>query len=248
MELPVIIQLRELAAALLLGAVLGMWYDFLRPFRRGRASAVGADLLFSVTTLAALLAFTLYGGRGRLRIFALLGMCAGGTLYFLSVSRFLRRGWERLIRLISAPLRAGKRTIKIIAGKTKKFCRKSKKIVAKRKKTGKIKNRQTMRKSRRKEACRVKLKKTSLLTKLLILAVVIYALVTLVGLQDRIADANAEVARLEEQVLYAEQNYALIEQDLEDLGSDQSVKKIARTRLGMVEAGEIVFHDGDVQD
>jgi cell division protein FtsB len=128
------------------------------------------------------------------------------------------------------------------------YCRKSKKIVAKRKKTGKIKNRQTMRKSRRKEACRVKLKKTSLLTKLLILAVVIYALVTLVGLQDRIADANAEVARLEEQVLYAEQNYALIEQDLEDLGSDQSVKKIARTRLGMVEAGEIVFHDGDVQD
>ena len=94
----------------------------------------------------------------------------------------------------------------------------------------------------------MKLKKTSLLTKLLILAVVIYALVTLVGLQDRIADANAEVARLEEQVLYAEQNYALIEQDLEDLGSDQSVKKIARTRLGMVEAGEIVFHDGDVQD
>ena len=100
----------------------------------------------------------------------------------------------------------------------------------------------------RREARRVRFKKTSLLTKLVIFAVAIYALVTLVRLQDRITEINREVSSLEQQVLYAEQEYALVEQDLEELGSDKSVKKIARARLGMVEAGEIIFHDADMQN
>lgn len=93
----------------------------------------------------------------------------------------------------------------------------------------------------------MRLKKTSFWTKLLIVIVVVYAVVTLVDLQDRVSAANAEVAALEEQVLYAEQEYALVEEELAELGSDQSVTKIARTRLGMVEAGEIVFLDADAQ-
>ena len=93
----------------------------------------------------------------------------------------------------------------------------------------------------------MRFKKTSFWTKLLLLIVVIYAVVTLVDLQDRISSANAEIAALEEQVLYAEQEYALVEEELEELGSDQSVTKIARSRLGMVEAGEIVFLDADAQ-
>ena len=93
----------------------------------------------------------------------------------------------------------------------------------------------------------MRLKKTSIWTKLLLVIVVIYAVVTLVDLQDRVTAANAEVAALEEQVLYAEQEYALVEEELEELGSDQSVTKIARSRLGMVEAGEIVFLDADAQ-
>ena len=93
----------------------------------------------------------------------------------------------------------------------------------------------------------MRLKKTSVWTKLLLVIVVVYAIVTLVDLQDRVSAANAEVAALEEQVLYAEQEYALVEEELDELGSDQSVKKIARARLGMVEAGEIVFLDADAQ-
>ena len=93
----------------------------------------------------------------------------------------------------------------------------------------------------------MRLKKTSFWTKLLLVIVVIYAIVTLVDLQDRVSAANAEVAALEEQVLYAEQEYALVEEELTELGSDQSVMKIARSRLGMVEVGEIVFLDADAQ-
>ncbi|MBQ6159638.1 MAG: septum formation initiator family protein [Oscillospiraceae bacterium] len=93
----------------------------------------------------------------------------------------------------------------------------------------------------------MRFRKTSLLTKLLLLAAVVYALVTLVRLQDRVAAANARVETLEEQVLYAEQECALVEQELSELGTDKSVVKIARARLGMVEAGEIVLYDADVQ-
>ena len=90
-------------------------------------------------------------------------------------------------------------------------------------------------------------RKTSFLTKLLILAVGVYAFFTLVSLQDRVSAANERVRVLEEQVLYAEQEYALAEQDLAELGSDKSIMKIARTRLGMVELGEIVLCDADAQ-
>ena len=93
----------------------------------------------------------------------------------------------------------------------------------------------------------MRFRKTSLLTKLLLLAAVVYALVTLVRLQDRVAAANARVETLEEQVLYAEQECALVEQELSELGTDKSVMKIARARLGMGEAGEIVLYDADVQ-
>ncbi|MBR6413130.1 MAG: septum formation initiator family protein [Oscillospiraceae bacterium] len=93
----------------------------------------------------------------------------------------------------------------------------------------------------------MRFRKTSFWTKLLILAVAAYAIVTLVSLQDRVSAANERVRVLEEQVLYAEQEYALAEQELADLGSDRSVMKIARTRLGMVEIGEIVLCDADAQ-
>lgn len=93
----------------------------------------------------------------------------------------------------------------------------------------------------------MRLKKTSVWTKLLLLVVSVYAVVTLVKLQDRITTANAEVSALQQQVLYAQQEQALIEEALRDLGSDKSIMKIARTRLGMVESGEIVFYDADAQ-
>ena len=93
----------------------------------------------------------------------------------------------------------------------------------------------------------MRLKRTSLPTKLLLLVVAVFALVTLGRLQDRVRTANAEVAALEQQVIYAQQEQLLMEVALRELGTDESIKTIARTRLGMVESGEIVFYDADVQ-
>ena len=94
----------------------------------------------------------------------------------------------------------------------------------------------------------MRFKKTSFLTKLLLLIVAGYAVFTLVRLQDRIQIARQTVSNLEAQVVYAEQDNAQLKQDLDDIDSDRSVKSIARNRLGMVEAGEIVFRDADMHD
>lgn len=94
----------------------------------------------------------------------------------------------------------------------------------------------------------MRFKKTSFLTKILLLIVAVYAVYTLVRLQDRIQVARQTVSDLEAQVVYAEQDNAQLEQDLKDIDSDRSVKSIARNRLGMVEAGEIVFRDADMHD
>jgi cell division protein FtsB len=94
----------------------------------------------------------------------------------------------------------------------------------------------------------LRFKKTSFLTKLLLLIVAVYAVYMLVRLQDRIQVARQTVSDLEAQVVYAEQDNAQLKQDLDDIDSDRSVKSIARNRLGMVEAGEIVFRDADMHD
>lgn len=98
MELPIIIQLRELGWALLVGAGMGLLNDLLRPLRRGRGSTALADVLWCLSLLAVLPGFTLYAGRGRLRLFALLAMGLSGGLW-TALSGRLRKRWKKLRKL-----------------------------------------------------------------------------------------------------------------------------------------------------
>lgn len=101
MELPVSLQLRELGLALALGAGFGLLYDLLRPLRRGRITTALADLLYALLILLGLLLFTLYAGRGRLRLFALAAIGLSGGLWlklFSPLIRRLQRAVETLLR------------------------------------------------------------------------------------------------------------------------------------------------------
>ena len=98
MELPVRVQLSELGWALAVGAALGLLYDLMRPLRRGRISTAAADLLYSLLLLLTLLAFGLYAGRGRLRVYALSFMTAAFVLYWLTLGRAVRAFFRKLDR------------------------------------------------------------------------------------------------------------------------------------------------------
>lgn len=91
----------------------------------------------------------------------------------------------------------------------------------------------------------MKLKKAPLLTKILILVVCISALVSLVALQGQIREKRTEGDSVEGKLMYAKQEQKELEQDIEEFGSDESIIKIARERLGMVAEGEIIFFDAD---
>lgn len=110
MELPVGFQLRELGWALLVGLGLGVLNDLLRPLRRGRGGTALADALWCLSLLLVLPGFTLYAGRGRLRVFALLAMGLSGG-FWAAFSCQVRKKWKK-----------GKINEKILRKKQKKYC------------------------------------------------------------------------------------------------------------------------------
>ena len=86
-------------------------------------------------------------------------------------------------------------------------------------------------------------KRSSWLTKILLLVVAAYATVTLVSLQSQVTQKNAEAAELEDRIDAAKQENLRLEQAIDALETDEGVEAVARQKLGWVTQGEIVFHD-----
>jgi len=89
----------------------------------------------------------------------------------------------------------------------------------------------------------MKFKRSSLMTKLAILLLAAAATVTLVSLQSQLAEKERLTTELREQVAAVEQENQRLEAAIEETGSEESVKAIARQKLGLVENGEIIFYD-----
>ena len=89
----------------------------------------------------------------------------------------------------------------------------------------------------------MRFKRSSLLTKLLILVLVAYATVTLVSLQSQVTEKEAEAALLESSIEAAKQENLRLEQAIDALDTDEGVEDVARQKLGWVSEGEIVFYD-----
>jgi len=89
----------------------------------------------------------------------------------------------------------------------------------------------------------MRFKRSSLLTKILILVMVVYATVTLVSLQNQVEIREAEAARLEAEIEAARQESLRLEQAIETLDTDEGVEAVARQKLGLVSKGEIVYYD-----
>ena len=89
----------------------------------------------------------------------------------------------------------------------------------------------------------MKFRRSSLLSKLIILALIAYATVTLISLQAQITDTLSSTQLLESQIIsLTEQNMQLTDQ-IAQVNTIEGVTDIARTKLGLVTEGEIVFYD-----
>lgn len=89
----------------------------------------------------------------------------------------------------------------------------------------------------------MKLGRSSLITKLVILALAVYAAVTLVTLQAQIADKRAEAASLQAEITACEQENQRLGDAIEAANTAEGVQDIARSKLGFVTEGELVFYD-----
>ena len=89
----------------------------------------------------------------------------------------------------------------------------------------------------------MRFKRSSLLAKILILVMVVYATVTLVSLQNQVTIREAEAERLQAEIETARQENLRLEQAIETLDTDEGVETVARQKLGLVSKGEIVYYD-----
>ena len=86
----------------------------------------------------------------------------------------------------------------------------------------------------------MKFVKSSLLVKLVILILVVYATVTLVSLRQQI---NEKEAILNSSIASTRQENNRLQDSIDALGTDEGVAAVARDKLGMVEEGDIIFYD-----
>jgi len=91
------------------------------------------------------------------------------------------------------------------------------------------------------EAKTVKLKRSGILTKVIVIILVAYAVITLLRLRDRIDEGNRQRALLEDQADELELENADIQYAIDHSDDDSVKEQIARDELGLVKQGETVY-------
>ena len=89
----------------------------------------------------------------------------------------------------------------------------------------------------------MKLKRASIFSKIVILAVIVYAVVLLVNTQNQVTMAERDRDVLQEKVDTMVQQNAELKYDIEHAGDPEIIAEIARGKLGLVKPGERIFYD-----
>lgn len=87
------------------------------------------------------------------------------------------------------------------------------------------------------------MRRSLLITKLIILAVMLFAVVTIVALQPKINALKAEGAALSEEIGDLQRSNRIAQAKLDALGTDESVIGIAREKLNFAFEDDIILVD-----
>ena len=90
---------------------------------------------------------------------------------------------------------------------------------------------------------RIKLKKSSWITRLVIAIVLVYAMVTLVCLQRQLSEKQRTRKALEAEIIQTQQENAALQKSIDEMDTDAGIQAVARDMLGLVSEGEINFFD-----
>jgi len=90
----------------------------------------------------------------------------------------------------------------------------------------------------------MKLKRSKLITRIVVFALIVYAGVSLINLRGRIDEVRSELYQARQAVAEMEQTNAKLEHDIENIDDPDVKAGIAQSNLGLALPGEIVFFDG----
>ena len=87
--------------------------------------------------------------------------------------------------------------------------------------------------------------KSGILSKIIILVLIVFSFSRLISTQRNIANVRENLEELQRQVVEEELINAELEYAIENYNDPDVIANIARTQLGLVLPGEIVFHNVD---
>lgn len=86
-------------------------------------------------------------------------------------------------------------------------------------------------------------KKVHIIAGIVALALLLYASVTLISIKARTQHAQEQKMVLEQKVEEVKEQNKALRYQIEHSDSDDTIKDIARAKLGLVDPGEIIFYD-----
>lgn len=89
----------------------------------------------------------------------------------------------------------------------------------------------------------MRLKKSSIFIRIVTLALIVYATISIATTRGKIEQAKTDQALLQEKVDVALQTNAELEYDIAHANDDETIEEIARAKLGLVMPGEKIFFD-----
>lgn len=84
-------------------------------------------------------------------------------------------------------------------------------------------------------------RRTRMLTKVVVLVALVLSMVALIALQAVQRNAEREIAGLRDQALGLEQENSQLEQEIAQLGTVQSIIRIAAEKLGLVDPDTVII-------
>lgn len=89
----------------------------------------------------------------------------------------------------------------------------------------------------------MKLRRASIFTKIAVLALIVYACVSIAGLNAQMSQAEEQKQQLQQQVDDAARTNAELQYQIEHSTDDETIEEVARDKLGLVMPGEKIFVD-----
>lgn len=91
-----------------------------------------------------------------------------------------------------------------------------------------------------KSKVKIRLRKSSPVVKIALIAVLVISIVALLMLRSALQDTRKQTDELRQEAAGLEQSIEKLRQDLDDLGTIEGIVRLAKEKLGLIEPGSVV--------